>query len=117
LFNVTARLLTPQVANGVAIPVSLPIAETWKALTDVVDRDATTGNKQVSDAGLAGFALYDAKAWTTWNGVADARTRSVGIAFSEDITLTGTPAFGGTAATLSAWSAQNNVVQDDLGNL
>lgn len=109
LFNVTARLLTPQVGD-----VPLAIGETWTALTDAVDRD-TNGNKQVSDAGLGGFALYDAKAWTTWNGVADARTRSVGIAFSEDITLTGTPAFGGTAATLSAWSAQNNVVQNDQG--
>src|SRR5690606_29068604 len=101
LFNVTARLLTPQVGNA-----ALPVADTWKALTDAVDRNAS-GVKQVSDTGLAGYALYDANAWTALNGTANARTRNVGIAFSEDITLTATaPSFNGTAATLSDWAAQ-----------
>lgn len=108
LFNVTARLLTPQVDDA-----PLPVADTWKALTDLVDKNANTGNKQVSDAGLAGYALYDATAWTAWNGIADARTRNVGIAFSESIALTGTPAYDGSASLLSNWTAQNNVVRND----
>src|SRR5690554_219556 len=108
LFNVTARLLTPQIDDA-----PLPVADTWKALTDLVDKD-DDGTKQVSDAGLTGYALYDANAWTAWNGIADARTRNVGIAFSESIALTGTPAYTGNVGLLSDWTAQNNVVKNDI---
>src|SRR5690554_4730581 len=108
LFNVTARLLTPQIGDA-----PLPVANTWKALTDLVDKDDITGNKQVSDTGLTGYALYDATAWNAWSNITDARTRNVGIAFSESIALSGTPTYDGTVG-LSGWAAQNNVVKNDI---
>src|SRR5690554_4881977 len=108
LFNVTARLLTPQIGDA-----PLPVADTWKALTDLVDKDDITGNKQVSDTGLTGYALYDATAWNAWSNITDARTRNVGIAFSESIALSGTPTYDGTVG-LSGWAAQNNVVKNDI---
>lgn len=116
LLNITPRLLVPQVENGQSLPVALPVDSIWDALMAGVDRDANH-NRRVSDAGLGALniALYDTAAWTSWNTTGD-RSREVGIAFSEDISLSGTPAFNGTANRLSGWAAHNDVVRNDLGN-
>ena len=106
--NVTPRLLVPQAGEG----VPLPVASTWKALTDEADKDSSD-NPQVSDSNLTGYALYDANAWNEWSANGD-RERRIGVAFSEDISVSGTPAYNGTVL-LSGWTAQNNVIQNDQG--
>lgn len=112
LFNVTAALLTPQASTG----APLSQGDTWSALTDNVERDSNN-IKRVSDVGLPGRALYDATAWNTWVADTTARTRNVGIAFSEGINLTATPSYNGAANLLSNWSAQNGVVQNSQAGL
>ncbi len=113
LLNITPRLLVPQVENGQSLPVALPIDTIWDALMAGVDKD-DNDDRYVSDAGLGAMniALYDATAWTSWNISGD-RSREIGIAFSEDISLSGTPAFNGTANRLSDWTAHNDVVLND----
>jgi hypothetical protein len=106
--NITPRLLVPQAGNGVA----LPITSIWDTLTagnvtDINDDDQIDVTSNMAGA----YTGYDAAAIAAWT----VGSRSIGVAFSEDIAVTGTPAFGGTA-TLSAFTAQNDVIQNDQGN-
>lgn len=59
--------------------------------------------------------IYDAVAYTAWIGDTTARTRSIGVAMSEDVELTGTdPVVDTLNAGLSNFVANNNVnIEDD----
>ncbi|MCA6062071.1 carboxypeptidase-like regulatory domain-containing protein [Thalassolituus marinus] len=107
LLNITPRLLTPQVGETPA----LPVGDTWTAVRDLMDIDSN-GNAQVDTSGLPfGTTAYDAKAFAAW-AVGD---RKIGIAMSEDVTLTGTPTHN-ASQSLSDWKVQNDVVVNDQNN-
>jgi len=104
LLNITPRLLTPQVGETPA----LPVGDTWTAVRDLMDTD-TNGNVQVDTTGLpGGTTAYDANAFALWS----VGSRKIGIAFSEDINLTGTP-FDDASQSLSGWTVQNDVIVND----
>ncbi len=119
IVNVTPRLLTPQANETIA----LPVASTWNAVQalmqdGVVDPansiNTSDGEIDVNMAGItAGYSAYDAQAFAAWS----VGERTMGIAFSEDITLSGTPVVTGTstgiAQVLAGWTAQNNVLVND----
>lgn len=107
--NITPRLIVPQATNSVPLPVS----SIWDALTatNVVD---VNGDPQVDVmTNMAGmYTGYDATAMAAWT----VGSRNLGIAFSEDIAVTGTPSFTSLGATtLTNYSAQNDVMQNDQG--
>jgi hypothetical protein len=106
--NITPRLLVPQADNG----VQLPITSIWDGLTAGNLTDINGDDQVDVTSNMAGtYTGYDAAAIADWI----VGSRSIGVAFSEDIAVTGDPAFGGTAA-LSAFTAQNDVIQNDQGD-
>lgn len=61
--------------------------------------------------------VYDANAWTTFSG---SLSRTVGVAMSEDVSISGAPTVTGVSTALSNWAANNdltNASQDDGGNV
>lgn len=69
--------------------------------------DGTTSDQYITPAAAG---PYDATAYAAIDPA-----RSIGVAMSEDIAVTGTPAFSGTTAALSGWVAHNDVTVDDEG--
>lgn len=57
-----------------------------------------------------GQASYDATAFTGW----PAQARTVGVAFSENVAVTGTPTYNG-AVTVNGFEANNDVTVNDQG--
>ncbi len=108
-WNITPRLLVP--ANN-GIPVQA--GDIWNSLTDGNEADPTTLVDFVDNTTNLGTGqAYSAAAMTAWLSVAANRQRTVGVAFSEDVTLVGTPAFSGTGATLSGFAVQNDTFLND----
>lgn len=105
--NITPRLFVPQAGNNVALPVST----IWDSLIDANAKDPTTLQPRVNVTIGANKAAYDKAAFAAWTPGA----RTIGIAFSKNVALTGTPAYNGTVGTLSGWAAKNDVLRNDLG--
>ena len=107
ILNITPRLLTPQAGGNLA----LPVGETWDAVQALMQDDiAPVGTEDVSLASIAsGFSAYDQQAFAAWS----VGSRKIGIAVSEDVSLTGTPAED-AGQVLSGWTAQNDVILNDL---
>jgi hypothetical protein len=106
--NITPRLLVPQAGNGVALPTT----SIWDDLTSGNVTDINGDDHIDVTSNMAGaYTGYDSAAIAAWV----VGSRSMGVAFSEDIAVTGEPAFGGTAV-LSAFTAQSDVIQNDQGN-
>ncbi len=59
--------------------------------------------------------LYDARAYTSFSSGTNL-SRTIGVAFSEDIVLTGTPTFNGTTQ-LSNYAAHNDVNKNDASGI
>tara|TARA_R110002167_G_scaffold6201_1_gene28362 strand:- start:2046 stop:5636 length:3591 start_codon:yes stop_codon:yes gene_type:complete len=115
---VQPRHLTPTIAStNVASTVE---AIEFDALTEnVVSRSATTTEtpQVMNDSGAgADQPIYDDAAWAAWT--AAERENSMGFGFIEDIALvTGTaPVYVGTNATITNYSALNDVTKDIDGN-
>lgn len=106
IVNVTPRLLTPQAGGELA----LPVGETWDAIQALMQDDvAPIGTQDVSLANMAaGFTAYDAEAFAAWT----VGSRKIGIAVSEDVSLTGTPTED-AGQVLTGWTAQNDVLLND----
>lgn len=106
LLNITPRLLTPQVGETPA----LPVGDTWTAVRDLMqDIDPNDGTADVNTSALpAGYTAYDATAFAAWT----VGSRKIGIAVSEDVSLTGTPA-DNASQVLSGWKVQNDVIEND----
>lgn len=111
IVNITPRLLTPQA--GLAI--SLNVSTTWNAIKALmqdgnVSGTTADGTIDVSLADMtAGYTAYDAKAFAAWS----VGPRTVGIAVSENVSLSANPSVSGTGQTLSGWTVQNDVVKND----
>jgi len=96
LLNITPRMLVPQANENIA----LPIGNIWNVLVE--DTVLEVANP---------LDLYDATGYAAWT-VAE-RSRSIGIALSEDVSLNSTLVnYSGTEA-LSGFTAQNNVFVND----
>ena len=110
IVNVTPRLLTPQAGGELA----LPVGETWDAVKALMQDDvAPIGTQDVSLASIAtGFTAYDQEAFAAWS----VGSRKIGIALSEDVSLSGTP-FDDASQVLTGWTAQNDVIQNDQAGL
>ena len=107
--NITPRLIVPQAGNSVALPVT----SIWDALTDNNEVDVNGDDQVDMTSNMAGiYTGYDAAAIAAWA----IGNRNIGVAFSEDIAVTGTPTFTtlGTT-TLTNFTAQNDVMQNDQG--
>ncbi len=114
ILNITAALLdnldaAGQVATGVITPDNT-LGQELFALSTAFDHDnnANTANQTLF---ASGFNVYDTVAYAAMN-----RTRTIGVAFSEDIDLNGTtPSTSNISDTLSGWKANNDVVRDADG--
>ncbi|NRB37931.1 MAG: hypothetical protein HRU20_05610 [Pseudomonadales bacterium] len=108
--NVTPYLLTPQAG---ATSLALPRSETWDGLTADFEADitnSTSGELEMDLSNLpANSVAYNAATIASWTPGA----RNIGVAFSEDVTVTGTPDTAGFTAALSNFTAQNDVLIDD----
>jgi trimeric autotransporter adhesin len=107
ILNITPRLLTPQAGGNLA----LPVGETWDAVQALMQDDvAPLGTQDVSLASIAtGYSAYDAEGFAAWT----VGSRKIGIAVSEDVSLTGTPTED-AGQVLTGWTAQNDVILNDL---
>lgn len=97
--NVTPFLLAEQAAQ--------PLALNQGAALDGL----YSGKPTVTTTGLAlddGSASYDASAFAAW----PAQARTMGVAFSEDVVVSGSPAYNGATA-LSNFVANNDVTLND----
>ena len=103
--NVTAQLLDNLSADGSATLFTAnddnSLAMELLANNTV---NATTGVPFITSG-------YDSAAYTAMDAAA---SRTLGVAFSEDVTAVTDPTYGGIAA-LSNWSALNDVTQNDRG--
>ncbi|CAA0105302.1 Uncharacterised protein [BD1-7 clade bacterium] len=113
LLNLTPRLLVPQdPTTGIA----LPVGDIWNSLTNGIKQEENNAGLMVDWVNTTSnipsdIVVYDETAFTNWN----AGARRIGIAFSEDVTLSGNPALP-VGADFNAFMAQNNVVQNDQSN-
>lgn len=110
IINITPRLITPQA--GLAIP--LPVASTWTALRDEAqDTAPDDGNSDVNltaNTFTPGITAYDATAIAAWS----VGQRTIGIAVSEDVSLTATDPVDDAVQVLDGWTVQNDVVKNDI---
>jgi hypothetical protein len=102
---VTPLLLVPQASND---PVPLDQSTIWDALVASNEMHANNDSKVNFTSLTAGFEGYDATAMAAYTPGA----RTLGVAFSEDVSVTGTPAFVGTAI-LSAYTAAADITVND----
>ena len=112
IVNVTPRLLTPQAGGELA----LPVGEVWDAVQALMQDDvAPIGTQDVNLASIAtGFTAYDQEAFAEWSIAVG--SRKIGIAVSEDVSLSGTP-FDDASQVLTGWTAQNDVIKNDQAGL
>lgn len=75
--------------------------------------DHNTVNTTTGNAYITVPNVYDATAYSVF---AAAQARTIGVAFSEDVTLTGTPGYGG-GVQLTSWTVHNDVVSTDNGTI
>ena len=103
ILNITAQLLDNLSADGTETVLAADNDNSLdKELVANNTVNATTGAPYITSA-------YDSAAYTAMAGAA---SRTMGVAFSENIASTGTPAFNGSAG-LSNWTALNDVVKND----
>jgi len=112
---VTPLLLTPQAGAN-----SLPLqrSETWDVLTEAFEANVTNGTSgelemNLADNMPASAAVYNEAVMATWVP----GSRNIGVAFSEDVALVGgvTIPTTGFTASLTGFTAQNDVLVNDLG--
>ena len=126
ILNVTPKLLDElsssgeSIYDGMAAPYIGDNQLTWE-LFDMNMKIDPLATVPVAYIGR-GVGVYDATAYDSWTDLATVDTlhhygilsRKIGAAFTEDVTLTGAPAYDGTVGLLSGWVANNDVtVQDD----
>jgi hypothetical protein len=112
--NVTPFLLTPQANTSLPLPRS----ETWDTLKDLFETDitnATSGDLEMdTTSNLTDQTAYNATAIAGWS----VGSRTVGVAFSEEVAVDGTglaASAGVTAFTtsLTGFVANANVLRND----
>ena len=79
--------------------------------TDTDAASATFGDRILS----TGDATYDSIAFAAY--IAGDLSRTVGVAMSEDVALTGTPTTTGISATIDNYTVHNDVTQQDDGDV
>lgn len=105
ILNITAQLLDNLSADGTATVLTADDDNSLaKELTAKNAVNATTGAPYISTG-------YDNTAYAAMA----AASRTMAVAFSEDIAHVTDPAFTGTAV-LTNWTVANDVLQDDRGN-
>lgn len=106
ILAVTPYLLVPQADNE---PVSLDQTTIWDALVAGNEMHANSTDKVDFTSGLLmGFEGYDAAAVAAYTP----GSRALGVTFSEDVSVTGVPAFSGSAA-LSDFTAASDIAVND----
>ena len=93
--------------NGTTIQPDLSLSGELYAYNTLFDDDDDTATPDVKLAGV-----YDSNAF-----VAMPKGRTVGVAFSEDITLKGTPKTTGITSELSGWAASNDITVNGRNNI
>ncbi|HEY0721902.1 MAG TPA: Ig-like domain-containing protein [Gammaproteobacteria bacterium] len=105
--NITMGLLDNINTSGANLPLGDDVLQ--DELLDYNTVDAASGLPYITTPGV-----YDATAYAAF---ASHLSRTIGIAFSEDIVLTGTaPSYNGTAGLLGGWTAHNDVFVTDNGS-
>jgi hypothetical protein len=108
ILNITAQLLDNLSADGTATVLTANDDNSLaKELTAKNAVNPTTGAPYITTG-------YDNTAYAAMSAAASA-SRTMGVAFSEDIAHVTDPAFAGTAV-LNNWTVANDVLQDDRGN-
>lgn len=112
--NITPWLLAQTQAGGMQVTNAETV---WQNLTAGIERDPATGKAvvDVTFPDASGYIGYDIPAVTNW--LANLGPRNMAVAFSENISLTGTPALSNISTALSGWGAYNNIYQTVLGNV
>lgn len=107
--RVTAGLLDNENAAGATVTGVIPSDN----LLDTELFAKNTVNTTTSAAYISGLPVYDTTAWTAFTA-SPSLTRTIGVAFSENIDLNGiTPATTNIASTLSGWTLNNDVTIND----
>jgi len=102
---ITNSLLDNQDANGEDVSTGTTADKTLKTeLYNLSVIDTTTGIPYINGTGM-----YDAEAFSKFN-IDTKLQRRIGVAFSEDVNLTGTPVYSGTNISLSNFTVNNDVV-------
>lgn len=123
--NITPRMLG--LVNGLSEGTDEHGEEgiyTLKALFDANVVDPSTGKPFIDELNYSApqvFGVYDAVAYTNWTTVSDDAfigSRTIGVAFSEDIVLSADPVLtgensGSTYAGLSGFIAKNDIQKQD----